>query len=111
MIRRAIFYGDDFWKFYYKQNQKVRNKINWTIGIVKEFSIIPENYFKHIESTDLYEIRVSHGSNIYRILCFFDSGSLVILLNAFQKKDQKLPKKEIDKALKLKEKYNEDKEK
>jgi len=59
-----------------------------------------------MENTDgLYEIRVQQGSDIFRIFCFFDQGQLVILMNGFQKKTQKTPKKEIIKALKIKEEY------
>ena len=59
-----------------------------------------------MENTDgLYEIRVEYGSNIYRIFCCFDEGRIVVLFNAFQKKTQKTPQKEIDKALKLKREY------
>jgi phage-related protein len=39
------------------------------------------------------------------IFCCFDSGRIVILFNGFQKKSQKTPKKEIDKALKLMDEY------
>jgi phage-related protein len=75
-------------------------------------SIGPQTYLKHLEGTDgLYEIRVSSGSNIFRIFCFFDQGQLVILLNGFQKKTQKTPKSEIERAEKLKTKYYEDKQK
>jgi phage-related protein len=42
---------------------------------------------------------------IYRIFSFFDKGNLVVLGNAFQKKSQKTPKSEIEKALKIKEEY------
>ena len=62
-------------------------------------------------SDGLYEIRVSSGNNIFRIFCFFDEGQLVILLNGFQKKTQKTPKSEIERAAKLKTKYYEDKQK
>ena len=63
-------------------------------------------YFKHLEGTKgLYEIRVEVGSNIYRIFSFFDKGNLVVLGNAFQKKTQKTPKQELDKALKIMEEY------
>ena len=62
-------------------------------------------------SDGLYEIRVSSGNNIFRIFCFFDEGQLVILLNGFQKKTQKTPKSEIERAEKLKTKYYEDKQK
>ncbi|MCX6253577.1 MAG: type II toxin-antitoxin system RelE/ParE family toxin [Bacteroidia bacterium] len=108
-IREVIFYGDFFWDFYKKQSPKVKKKINWTIGLLKYLELIPEKYVKHIEETDLYQIRVSFGNNIFRIFCFFDKGRLVIILNGFQKKTQKTPRTEIDKALKLKKDYYENK--
>lgn len=59
-----------------------------------------------MENTDgLYEIRVEYGSKIYRIFCCFDEGRLVVLFNAFQKKTQRTPQKEIEKALRLKRAY------
>ena len=61
---------------------------------------------KHLES-GLFEIRVEYQNNIYRIFCCFDEGKLVVLFNAFKKKDQKTPKKEIEKALKIMSDYYE----
>ncbi len=59
-----------------------------------------------MENTDgLYEIRVEYGSNIYRLFCCFDEGRIIVLFNAFQKKTQKTPQKEIEKALRLKREY------
>jgi phage-related protein len=67
---------------------------------------VPEKYFKYLEGTKgLYEIRVEVGSNIYRIFSFFDKGNLVVLGNAFQKKTQKTPKQELEKAIKIMEEY------
>ena len=67
---------------------------------------MPEDYLKHLEGTDgLYEIRVQIGSDIFRIFCFFDEGKLIVLANGFQKKSQKTPKSEIEKALKIKKEY------
>jgi phage-related protein len=108
-IREVIFFGDHYWDFYKKQSTKVKQKINWTIGLLQYLEIIPEKYLKHIEETDLYEIRVSFGNNIFRIFCFFDKNKLVVVLNGFQKKTQKTPKTEIDRALKLKHDYYENK--
>ena len=66
---------------------------------------------KHLEGTDgLYEIRVQQGSDIFRIFCFFDEGKLIILANGFQKKAQKTPKSEINKALKIKKEYETEKQ-
>ena len=65
---------------------------------------------KYIENTDgLYEIRVQKGSDIFRIFCFFDKGQLVVLANAYQKKSQKTLKKEIKKAIKIKNEYEKEK--
>lgn len=73
---------------------------------------VPKKYFDHISnSSGLYEIRVEVGSDIYRVFSFFDKGNLIILVNGFQKKTQKTPKKEIELAEKLKKQYFDDKEK
>jgi len=55
------------------------------------------------------EIRIQLGSDIFRIFCFFDKGKLVVLTNGFQKKTQKTPRKEIIKALKIMEEYQNEK--
>ena len=109
--RELIFYGDDFWDFYHKQNQKVKERINWTLGVVCDLDFIPEKYFKHITGTDLYEIRVSSGNNIFRIFCFMDKGNLIVVLGGFQKKTIKTPKEELKKALNLQNKYYYEKKK
>lgn len=70
--------------------------------MIEEIQQIPETYLKNIEGTvGLHEIRVQMGSDIFRIFSFFDEGKLVVLTNGFQKKS----KKEIEKALKIKEEY------
>nr|WP_246022023.1 type II toxin-antitoxin system RelE/ParE family toxin [Flavobacterium cellulosilyticum] len=101
-----IFYKDYFEEFFVKQREKVKAKIIWTLELIEELERIPETYLKHLENTDgLYEIRVQQGSDIFRIFCFFDQGQLIILTNGFQKKTLKTPKKEIEKALKIKNEY------
>lgn len=110
-MRQLITYKDYFDDFYESQPQKVRDKIDWTLGLLRTLRVVPEKYFKHLEGTDgLYEVRVQMGSNIYRIFCFFDAGNLVVLGNAFQKKTQKTPKNQIELALKIMEDYFNEKE-
>lgn len=105
-FRTVIFYKDYFNTFFTKQRQKVKDKIIWTLRLIEEMQQIPETYLKHLEGTDgLYEIRIQSGSDIFRIFCFFDEGKLVIAINGFQKKSPKTPKKEIERALKIKEEY------
>lgn len=84
----------------------MKDKIIWTFDLIEELPMVPETYLKHIENTDgLYEIRVQQGSDIFRIFSFFDRGQLFVLANGFQKKTQKTPKQEIEKAIKIKEDY------
>ena len=109
-MRTTYVYGNEFWDFYYAQRSEVQDKIDWTIGLVRSLRMIPEKFFKHLEGTEgLFEIRIKVSSDIFRIFCFFDEGNLVILLNGFQKKTDKTPKNEIEKAERLKQQYYEDK--
>jgi phage-related protein len=72
--------------------------------------MVPQKFFKHLEGTEgLFEIRIKLGSYIFRIICFFDEGDLIILLNGFQKKAVKTPKNEIEKAERLRKNYYEEK--
>lgn len=73
---------------------------------------IPAKFLKSINGADgLYEIRIEESSNIYRIFCCFDNGNLIILFNGFQKKSQKTPKGEIEKAQRIMNEYFNDKRK
>ena len=109
-IRTIIFYKNYFSDFFVKQRQKVKDKIIWTFDLIEIIDKVPETYLKHLEGADkLFEIRVQSGNDIFRIFCFFDEGNLVVLANGFQKKTQKTPKQEIEKALKIKIEYYESK--
>lgn len=106
MNREIIFYENHFIEFYQVQNEKVKEKIKYVIELIKQVEKVPEKFLKHLTGTDgLYEIRIEYQSNIYRIFCCFDKGKLVVLFNAFQKKTQKTPTNEIEKALKLMNEY------
>ena len=108
--RTVIFYKDYFEDFFVKQRDKVKDKIIWTFDLIEELQRVPETYLKNIEdSQGLYEIRVQQGGDIFRIFCFFDQGQLVVLANGYQKKSQKTPKQEIEKALKIKKEYENEK--
>ena len=105
-IRQVVHYRNYFEDFFEQQKEKVKEKIDYVLFVVSVAERIPVKFFKHIEGTEgLYEIRVEHGGNIYRIFCCFDEGKLVILFNGFQKKSQKTPPGEIEKALKIKNEY------
>ncbi len=104
--RTILFYKSYFQDFFILQKDRVKEKIIWTLQLIEEIPIIPEIYLKQIKGTDgLYEIRIQHGNDIFRIFCFFDKGKLIVLANGFQKKSQKTPQNEIARALKIKSEY------
>ncbi len=89
-----------------EQTKQVREKIGHVFRVISTVERVPEKFLKHLEGTDgLYEIRVESGSSIYRIFCCFDKGNIVVLFNAFHKKSQKTPKKEIELAERLRREY------
>ncbi|GAB4051409.1 type II toxin-antitoxin system RelE/ParE family toxin [Spirosoma litoris] len=104
--RNILVYKNYFWDFYHAQKPEIQLKIDWVIGLVRDLPIIPEKYFKHLEGSDgLFEIRIKVGSNIFRVFCFYDEGNLVVLMNGFQKKTDKTPKQELERAERLKQAY------
>ena len=104
MAHRTIhFYKDYFQSSYLSQTEQVRRKINYCLNAVRTIDRVPVTILKSISREEnLFEIRVEFGGNIFRIFCCFDEGSLVILFNGFQKKTQKTPSKEIERAKRIK---------
>lgn len=111
-VREVIAYENYFEDFLLEQPKKIQDKIFKIIEAIETLERVPSNYLKSMEGTNgLYETRIQLASNIWQVFCFFDHGKLVILLNGFQKKTQKTPKNEIEKALRLMKKYYEEKKK
>ncbi|WP_316792185.1 type II toxin-antitoxin system RelE/ParE family toxin [Pedobacter frigoris] len=105
-IRNIYYYKNYYLNFFNRLKPEVQKKFNWTLQLIASLDQIPEKYFKHLAgSNGLYEIRVEVGSNIYRVFSFFDKGRVIILINGFQKKTQKTPRKELELAEALKKRY------
>jgi len=105
-VRQIIYYKKYFDEFYSEQTDKVKGKIDDVLFLISVIEKVPRKFLDHMTGTNgLYEIRIELGSNIFRIFCCFDEGRLVVLFNGFQKKTQKTPKSEIEKAEKLKAEY------
>jgi phage-related protein len=105
-VRKIIYYQNHFQEFFDKQTEKVKTKIDEVLFLITIVERVPKKFLQHMEGTDgLYEVRIELGSNIFRVFCCFDEGKLVVLFNGFQKKTQKTPKSEIERAKKLKAEY------
>jgi phage-related protein len=110
--RILIYFKNYYWDFFNAQIEKVKDKIDYVLFLVTVADRIPKKFFDQITGYEgLFEIRIQFESNIFRIFCCFDEGNLVVLFNGFQKKTQKTPKKEIEKAKRIKEEYFEFKKK
>ncbi len=108
--RQIIYFKDYFLNFFGQQTEKVKEKIDHVLFVVTVADRIPQKFFQHLEGTNgLYEIRVEFQGNIYRIFCCFDEGQVVVLFNGFQKKSQKTPSGELDKAVKIMNEYFDEK--
>ena len=110
-MRKIIFYRFENGKcpiedYFESLSNKQVEKIFFVLDIVEEFDIVPKKFFKKLEaSDDIWEVRVQHGNNIFRLLGFFDNNDLVVLSHAFTKKTQKIPRKEIKVAEQRKKDY------
>lgn len=105
-IREIFYYENYYLDFFETLKPEVQKKFNWTLQLIATVEKIPKKYFSHMTNTNgIFEVRVEVGSDIYRVFSFFDKGNLIILINGFQKKTQKAPKKEVELAEKLKNQY------
>ena len=106
MTRHIIFHGEYFVDFYKDLDVNIKSKIQYVFELIKQVDRVPEKFLSQMTGYDgLFEIRIEYNSNIYRIFCCFDEGRLVVLFNGFQKKTQKTPKEEIERAMRLKKEY------
>ena len=108
MKRKIIAYGTYYKDFFDTLDRPTQEKILYGMLQLKTQERLPSKFVKHIRD-GLFELRIEWRGNIYRIFFCFDEGRIVILFNGFQKKTQKTPEKEINKALKLKAEYEEKK--
>lgn len=110
-MRKVIFYRTEDGKcpveeFLDRLSDKQARKVAWVLRAIRDISPIPSQYFKKlVSSQDIWEVRVSMGNDIFRLLGFFDGVSFIVLTNGFQKKDQKTPRREIKIAEERKKLY------
>ena len=104
--RRIVAYSHYFKDFKKTLSRDVLCKVYQVFLLIMTEEVIPVRFFKSITGVKgLYEIRIEEGGNIYKIFCCLDEGYLVILLSAFQKKTQKTPGKEIERAVRIMSEY------
>jgi phage-related protein len=108
-MRKIFTYGGYFEAFMNSLTIKEQRKVDYVVSLLASQDRLPTKFIKHIDD-ELYELRVMWANNIYRVFFIFDEGNVVVLFSGFQKKTQKTPQSEIDKARKIKEAYYADKQ-
>ena len=106
MVREIIAYKSYYSDFMAKLSDGEQMKIRRALLLFSDTEKIPSHFIKYIED-DIYEFRVSYCNNEFLIFFIYDGDKLVILFNAFKKKTQKTPQREIAKAKRLKKEYYE----
>ncbi len=100
---RVVRQTDQFAEYVEKQNESFKKKLAYILIIIKEHTIIPTKFVKHLVNTEFYEARIQIG-NEYRIIIFsVDAENImeateIIFLNCFIKKSKKDYKKAIEQA-------------
>ena len=78
---------------------KTAQKVTWVLKLIEDLDIVPSSYLKKLAGTEeIWECRITLGSNAYRIFCFFIGNSVVVLTHGFTKKSKKTQKAEIERA-------------
>ena len=115
---RIVYKTPQFEAFYASLPAKVQTKFKYVIDVITTIYDVSTKFVKHLENTDLYEMRVSVGNNEYRTILFavdksnneyrtilfaVDKSNIIestkiVLLNGFLKKSTKEYRKQIELA-------------
>src|SRR5436309_3040165 len=89
-----------------KLDVKTREKVLYNIW--KSRSINDKELFKKLQD-EIWEFRTKYSKSYYRLFAFWDKtdkeDTVVISTHGLIKKTDKIPKSEIEKAVRLREKY------
>lgn len=92
------------------QPLKAQQKIAYNIRKI-ECGVMDKELFKKLESSEIWELRTLFNGMCYRLFAFWDTEirTLVVATHGIVKKTQKTPKKEIEKAERIRQEYFNDK--
>ena len=104
---RIIYKTQEFELFYGGLSDTVKIKFEHVFNVIQTVYALPVKFVKRLVNTELYELRVSVGTNEYRTVLFaIDHDNIIqstriILLNGFLKKSEKDYRKQINIAEKI----------
>ena len=104
---RIIYKSHEFEQFYDDLSNTTKVKFDHVFNVIQTVYALPTKFVKRLVNTELYELRVSVGTNEYRTVLFaIDHDNIIqstriILLNGFLKKSEKDYRKQISIAEKI----------
>lgn len=105
-MRNIFFYKHYFIAFYNVQPDEIQKKIEWILGIIREWQWIPVRYFKSVTGSDgLFEIRIFTSNRHLPIFCFFNRNNTLVIMNGIVKKSGRIPGQSLQLANNLKREY------
>ena len=104
MRREIVAYGSYYKDFMATLHDKERRKVLYILSLLENEERLPTKFIKHL-LRGLHELRIKYEGNIYRIFFIFDDNKIIVLFNGFQKKTQKTPRTEVERAIKIMEDY------
>ena len=102
--RTILAYKNYFSDFISSLTDAEARKVFYVIDMLKTQERVNAKFVKYLRD-EIFELRAEHNSNIFRVFFIFDEGNVVMLFNGFQKKTQKTPQSEINKAIQIKKEY------
>lgn len=104
--RILFFYEDYFWDLFKTLNNESQEKFNRILQFISTTEHVSKSIFKHVtDSRGLFEIRIETLIGRYRVFCFFDRNNRLIIINGFLKKSANTPRKELQKAMRIRKEY------
>ena len=84
---------------------KMKAKVVANLHLLEEYGSMAREPLSEELEDGIFELRTIEGSNIVRILYFFDKGRIIIATNGLVKKSRKTPRRDIDLAKKRRTDY------
>ena len=105
-MKKIVAYKSYYKDFMASLRREEQLKIRRVLALFCSEDRIPHHYIKYV-GDGLYELRITLPTREARLFFIYDGDTMVVLFNCFIKKTQQTPRKEIEKAIKLKNEYNE----
>jgi len=104
-MRKEVVFTDEAFEAESEMNQTEFNELHRIVQILEETGSLKSPFAEKIAGREnLFAIRVRKGGN-YRVFYAYDDGTMVWLLNGYEKKTETIPTRELNRAVALKRKY------